>query len=298
MKARSKYISLLLAVLMAITMSPLLSQEALAEKETHEVNMYNGVVCVDDNLTIDTTQYLDEDGDALVYAYYSTDGYKDFFNYRGPGTTIYSYQVPDMFSLGEQFYIVIENSYERIESEWITIKMNAKNLDFSEFNFDKTYTGKKLYLKSFDLDLGPTYFVNKDFKITYSNNINVGRAAAKLTANDSRLIGSKIIYFNIRPKGTSIKFLSRSKKCIIVKWKAQKAQMSKSRISGYQIQYSTKSNFKGAKVKNVEGYKKTSKLITGLARKTKYYVRVRTYMTVKGVKYYSSWSKTKAIKTK
>ena len=125
MKARSKYISLLLAVLMAITMSPLLSQEALAEKETHEVNMYNGVVCVDDNLTIDTTQYLDEDGDALVYAYYSTDGYKDFFNYRGPGTTIYSYQVPDMFSLGEQFYIVIENSYERIESEWITIKMNA-----------------------------------------------------------------------------------------------------------------------------------------------------------------------------
>ena len=141
-----------------------------------------------------------------------------------------------MFSLGEQFYIVIENSYERIESEWITIKMNAKNLDFSDFNFDKTYTGKKLYLKSFDLDLGPTYFVNKDFKITYSNNINVGRAAAKLTANDSRLIGSKIIYFNIRPKGTSIKFLSRSKKCIIVKWKAQKAQMSKSRISGYQIQ--------------------------------------------------------------
>ena len=90
MKARSKYISLLLAVLMAITMSPLLSQEALAEKETHEVNMYNGVVCVDDNLTIDTTQYLDEDGDALVYAYYSTDGYKDFFNYRGQGTTIYS----------------------------------------------------------------------------------------------------------------------------------------------------------------------------------------------------------------
>jgi hypothetical protein len=176
--------------------------------------------------------------------------------------------------------------------------MNANKLDFSEINFDRTYTGKKQYLKAFELDLGPVYFTNSHFKITYSNNLNVGKATAKLTANDSKVTGSKTIYFNIRPKGATIKSPSRSKKWIKVKWKAQKSKMSKSRISGYQVQYSTKSNFEDAKVKNVAGYKKTSKKITGLSRKTKYYVRVRTYMTVKGVKYYSSWSKTKAVKTK
>ena len=32
--------------------------------------------------------------------------------------------------------------------------------------------------------------------------------------------------------------------------------------------------------------------------KKKYYVLVRTYKTVNGVKYYSPWSKTKSVKTK
>lgn len=294
MKAHKRVIAMLVSVFMVLAMIPMLSQEALAQ----EVNMYGGVVCCGDILTIDTTKYLAEDSAASVYAYYPTDEYKVNLTRSGSGSTIYSYEVPDMYSLGEQFYIVIENSKSRVESEMLTIKMNANKLDFSEINFDRTYTGKKQYLKSFELDLGPVYFNNSHFKITYSNNLNVGKATAKLTANDSKVTGSKTIYFNIRPKGATIKSPSRSKKWIKVKWKAQKSKMSKSRISGYQVQYSTKSNFEDAKVKNVAGYKKTSKKITGLSRKTKYYVRVRTYMTVKGVKYYSSWSKTKAVKTK
>ena len=69
--------------------------------------------------------------------------------------------------------------------------------------------------------------------------------------------------------------------------------MKFSKVSGakkYQVQYSTKGSFKGAKTKSIK--KTTYKL-------TKYYVRVRA------VKYnmskdtvYSKWTKKKAVKTK
>ena len=76
--------------------------------------------------------------------------------------------------------------------------------------------------------------------------------------------------------------------------------MSKARITGYQIQLSTSSKFtkKTTKLVTVKGYKKTSTKVTGLKAKKKYYVRIRTYMKVKGTNYYSSWSKTKIKKTK
>ena len=48
----------------------------------------------------------------------------------------------------------------------------------------------------------------------------------------------------------------------------------------------------------VKGYSKTSKKITNLKGGKKYYVRVRTYKTVNGTKYYSPWSKTKTVTTK
>ena len=75
--------------------------------------------------------------------------------------------------------------------------------------------------------------------------------------------------------------------------------MSKSRITGYQIQLATDSKFtKNKKTVNVKGYKKVSKKVKKLKAKKKYYIRVRTYKTVSGTKCYSDWSKVKVIKTK
>ena len=63
--------------------------------------------------------------------------------------------------------------------------------------------------------------------------------------------------------------------------------------------YSTSSNFKsGNKTKKITSNKTTSKKITGLKAKKKYYVKVRTYKTVNGTKYYSGWSKVKTVTTK
>ena len=72
--------------------------------------------------------------------------------------------------------------------------------------------------------------------------------------------------------------------------------------TGYEIQYSTSSKFKEAKTVAVTKNKTISKTITKLTSKKKYYVRIRTYKSVKvsgkTTKIYSDWSKVKSVKIK
>lgn len=84
---------------------------------------------------------------------------------------------------------------------------------------------------------------------------------------------------------------STSKKTLTVKW------TKVTNASGYQVTYSTKSNFKGAKTVNVS-YKSSSKKLTKLTSKKKYYVKVRAYTTISGKKYYGSYSSKKTVKVK
>ena len=77
-------------------------------------------------------------------------------------------------------------------------------------------------------------------------------------------------------------------------WKKQTEE-----TTGYQIQYSTNKNFtSGNKTVNITKNKTTSKSISKLKAKKKYYVRIRTYKKVNGKKIYSSWSNSKSVKTK
>ena len=85
---------------------------------------------------------------------------------------------------------------------------------------------------------------------------------------------------------TKITSLKGQDATITIKWK------KKSNITGYQIQYSTNSNFKNNnKIIKIKKAKIVSKNITGLKASKKYYIRIRTY---KGKKY-SNWSKKKNI---
>lgn len=86
---------------------------------------------------------------------------------------------------------------------------------------------------------------------------------------------------------TLITSLSAKDNGFTVKWK------KKTKITGYQIQYSTNSKFKkGNKSIKIKNAKTGSKKITKLKSNKKYYVRIRTY---KGKKY-SKWSKVKSAK--
>ncbi|MBE6719215.1 MAG: hypothetical protein E7571_00985 [Ruminococcaceae bacterium] len=130
------------------------------------------------------------------------------------------------------------------------------------------------------------------YTVTYSNNKNVGTAKATITFK-YRYAGTVIREFVINPKGTAVSKLTAAKKGFSVNWKKQATQ-----TTGYQIQYSTNSNFKNAGTVTVKSNKTTSKKIAKLAAKKKYYVRIRTYKTVKGKNYYSAWSKAKTVTTK
>ena len=88
--------------------------------------------------------------------------------------------------------------------------------------------------------------------------------------------------------------MTRYSKAFTVKWKKQSTQ-----TSGYQILYSTSSKFKsGNKYVTVTSNKTTAKKITKLKSKKKYYVKIRTYKTVNGTRYYSGWSSVKYVTTK
>lgn len=136
---------------------------------------------------------------------------------------------------------------------------------------------------------------DKEYTVSYLYNINVGTAYVTVYG-EGNYYGSVTKSFKIIPKGTPVKGKVKPKhKGFIVKWKKQPKS-----ITGYQVQYSTSKNFIG-KTTVIRTVKKKSitKLTAGrLKAKKKYYVRVRTYKTVKGKKYYSRWSKSKVVKTK
>ncbi len=163
---------------------------------------------------------------------------------------------------------------------------------------NKTYTGSAVKqtpaVKYGKVDLA----AGTDYKVTYKSNTNVGTATVTVKgAGGYRFSLSRT--FKILPKGTKISKLSRARKAAGVRWKKQAARMSSSRITGYQIQAATDAGFtKDKKTVTVSGYKKTYKKIKGLKAKKKYYVRVRTYKTVNGTKYYSAWSKARTVKTR
>lgn len=103
--------------------------------------------------------------------------------------------------------------------------------------------------------------------------------------------------FIVKPRNVSIRKVTAGKKKIEIKWKKQTKE-----ISGFQIQYATDKKFKKG-VKTVLSAKKTtSKTITKLKSKKKYYVRIRSYKNVKvkgkNTKIYSSWSKAQKRKVK
>ncbi len=159
-----------------------------------------------------------------------------------------------------------------------------------------TYTGKSQQPAVVITDTTGQTVDPSNYTLTYSNNKNVGQAAITATGIGN-YTGTLTAVFNIVPKGTNLSKVIAKKKSFLAKWKKQSAQ-----TSGYELQYATNAKFKGAKIKTVKKNKTTSIAVKKLKSKKKYYVRVRTYKTVKingkSMKLYSNWSKAKKVKVK
>jgi|GEM_PF-5461738 len=161
-----------------------------------------------------------------------------------------------------------------------------------------TYTGGDLTPAVTVRDGNKTLTKDKDYTVKYTNNRNVGPGKVTVRGKGD-YTGEATGTFSINPKGTTLSKPKRAKKAFTAKWKKQTAKMSISRITGYQIQYSLKKNFKSkTKTVTVNGYNSGSKKIGKLKKKKTYYVKIRTFMRVDGKTYYSGWSGVKKVKTK
>ncbi len=158
-----------------------------------------------------------------------------------------------------------------------------------------TYSGKLCKPKVIVKDRTGKVLDSTQYTVTYANNKKVGQATVTVTMRGN-YSGSQKTTFTVVPKKTSISKTSSNKKKFTVKWKKVTSQ-----ISGYQIQYSTSKKFTKKTTKSVyiKNKKTTGKTIKKPKRGRKYYVRIRTYKTVKVngkmTKLYSDWSKVKKV---
>ncbi|MGN0633262.1 MAG: hypothetical protein ACI4JW_05270 [Oscillospiraceae bacterium] len=129
---------------------------------------------------------------------------------------------------------------------------------------------------------------NKDFALSYSNNVSIGYAKATVTGI-GQYCGSVSRSFKILPKMQTIKELKLSGSgfsCALTR---------DDKCTGYEIEYSLKPDFSLSKKKisnSVSAVKLTADLLE--AGKT-YYVRARSVKKVGSYSFYGKWSKTSKI---
>ena len=183
-----------------------------------------------------------------------------------------------------------KGNYTGSISKTFKIKNNFKKATISGIS-NKSYTGKNITQSITVKYNGKTLKNGTDYTVSYSNNKSIGTATVKIAGKGS-YTGTITKTFKINPAKQAIQKLTAKSKAFFVDW-AQKGS-----ATGYEIQYATNSKFTSAKKVTITNNKTDTKTISKLSGKKKYYVRVRSYTTVKGTKYYGAWSSVKNVTTK
>ena len=183
-----------------------------------------------------------------------------------------------------------KGNYTGSVSKTYSIKNNFKKATVSGIS-TKAFTGNNITQSITVKCNGKTLKNGTDYTVSYSNNKNIGTATVKITGKGS-YTGTITKTFKINPAKQEIQKLTAKSKAFFVDW-AQKGS-----ATGYEIQYATNSKFTSAKKVTITNNKTDTKTISKLSGKKKYYVRVRSYTTVKGTKYYGAWSASKSVTTK
>ena len=186
--------------------------------------------------------------------------------------------------------IMGKGNYTGSVSKTYSIKNNFKKATISGIS-NKSYTGKNITQSITVKYNGKTLKNGTDYTVSCSNNKSIGTATVKIAGKGS-YTGTITKTFKINPAKQEIQKLTAKSKAFFVDW-AQKGS-----ATGYEIQYATNSKFTSAKKVTITNNKTDKTTISKLSGKKKYYVRVRSYTTVKGTKYYGAWSASKSVTTK
>ena len=183
-----------------------------------------------------------------------------------------------------------KGNYTGSVSKTYIIKNNFKKATVSGIS-TKAFTGKNITQSITVKYNGKTLKKGTDYTVSYSNNKSIGTATVKIAGKGS-YTGTITKTFKINPAKQEIQKLKAKSKAFFVDW-AQKGS-----ATGYEIQYATNSKFTSAKKVTITNNKTDKATVSKLSGKKKYYVRVRSYTTVKGTKYYGTWSASKSVTTK
>ena len=202
---------------------------------------------------------------------------------------------------GDKVYYVRVRSYTNVNGKvyygaWSDIKsIKTANNDITKATVSgistKAFTGKAI-TQNVTVKVGNTVLKNgTDYTVSYSNNKKVGKATVKITGK-GKYGGVITKTFKINPAKQEIQKLTAKSKAFFVDW------VQKGSATGYEIQYATNSKFTGAKKVTITNNKTDKTTVSKLSANKKYYVRVRSYTTVGGTKYYGAWSAVKNVTTK
>ena len=183
-----------------------------------------------------------------------------------------------------------KGNYTGSVSKTYSIKNDFKKATVSGIS-TKAFTGKNITQSITVKYNGKTLKNGTDYTVSYSSNKGIGTATVKIAGKGS-YTGTITKTFKINPAKQEIQKLTAKSKAFFVDW-AQKGS-----ASGYEIQYATNSKFTSAKKVTITNNKTDKTTVSKLSGKKKYYVRVRSYTTVKGTKYYGAWSASKSVTTK
>ena len=191
----------------------------------------------------------------------------------------FTYNSGSSDSSSEKPELTLSNSGKKIKIKWNKVS------GATVYSIERTIKGKNSF-KEIGRTTGKNTFVDKKAK-----NGNVYQYRVTAYKSNKKLIASNPVTFACVNNVSITGLANPSAKNVTLKWKKS------SKITGYQIQYSTSSNF--AKCKTVKVNKNlTQKKFTKLQKGKTYYVRIRAYKKSGGKMYYSSWSKKKIKVTK
>ena len=156
---------------------------------------------------------------------------------------------------------------------------------------DQVYTGEAIKPAVTVKYNGKKLTKGTDYTVTYKNNKKIGTATVTITGKDDYK-GTQKVTFRIVPKAAKFSSITAGEKQLTVQWGQG------SNITGYQIEYSLKKDFSDSKNVTISKAATTKKVIGNLESGKKYFIRIRTYKTVNGKKYWSAWSAVKYKTTK
>lgn len=225
--------------------------------------------------------------------------------------------VANVDSMGESFTETQDSNNDMSsDASVISLKKNYKgvlawndDIDYYKFQspaaghitFNLTNsTSETVKYGVYDQSLNPAYTntVRSGDKISQQVSVKKGTYYLAVSKNDLNRVTTGSYTFSIdhtkkisaAPKIKSVK--NSSYGTMTIKWGAVTG------ASGYELWYSTKSNFKSDVSKNELDSYAASASYNWLTKGKTYYVRIRAYTVINGVKEYGKWSSSKSVAIK